>query len=136
MKYWNVMACPVHFWAGVKYSAVSTSQFEIIYIIYFIHSVQDDLPKVFIEPIGFTVESIPKDIIFDIVVDLFLRKMFSKVSSERVQIIIINEFLSHILEVLFHSSFESILGISNVKFTTVFARDLVNSTTSTTFTSL
>ena len=29
----------------------------------FIQSVHDNLPQVFIEPIGFTVESIPKDII-------------------------------------------------------------------------
>ena len=38
-------------------------ELSIISILSFIHSVQDDLPQVFIEPIGFTVEIIPKDII-------------------------------------------------------------------------
>ena len=36
---------------------------SIISILYFIHSVQDDLPQVFIEAIGFTVDSILKNII-------------------------------------------------------------------------
>ena len=38
-------------------------ELSIISILYFIHSVQDHLPHVFIEPIGFTVKSISKDII-------------------------------------------------------------------------
>ena len=37
---------------------------SIIYILYFIHSLQDDLPKIFIEPIRFTEESISKHITF------------------------------------------------------------------------
>ena len=37
-------------------------ELSIISIISFIHSVQGDLSQVFIEPIGFTLESIPKDI--------------------------------------------------------------------------
>ena len=36
---------------------------SIISILYIIHSVRDNLPQVYIEPIGFTVESISKDII-------------------------------------------------------------------------
>ena len=38
-------------------------ELSIISILSFIHSVQHDLPQVFIEPIRFTVESISKDII-------------------------------------------------------------------------
>ena len=38
-------------------------ELSIISILSFIHNVQDDLPQVFIEPIGFTVEIISKDII-------------------------------------------------------------------------
>ena len=37
-------------------------ELSIISILFFIHSLQDDLPQVFIEHIGFTVESISKDI--------------------------------------------------------------------------
>ena len=38
-------------------------ELSIISLLYFIHSLQDDLPQVFIELIGFTVESISKDLI-------------------------------------------------------------------------
>ena len=38
-------------------------ELSIIYLLYFIHSVHNNLSQVFIKPIGFTVESILKDII-------------------------------------------------------------------------
>ena len=60
--------------------------------------------------------------------------MFSKASSERVQILIIRDFLSHIFEVLFHSFFKSVLVITNVEVTTAFTCDFVNKTASTTST--
>ena len=66
----------------------------------------------------------------------FLRKMFSEVSSERVPILIIRNFLRYVLEVLFHSFFVSVLSISNVKVTTSFESYLVNDTTFLTFTSV
>ena len=38
-------------------------ELSIIYVLSFIHSVQDNLPQVFIEPVGFTAEIILKEII-------------------------------------------------------------------------
>ena len=62
--------------------------------------------------------------------------MFSEVSSERVQILIIRDFLRYISEVLFNSVLTVFFGISYVKVTAAFAHYLVNNTTSTAFTSL
>ena len=66
----------------------------------------------------------------------FLRKMFSEVSSERVQILIICDFLRHLLEVLFHYFLRFFWVISDVKVKLTFTRYLVNNTISTTFTSV
>ena len=64
----------------------------------------------------------------------FLRKMFSEVSSERVRILIIRDFCATSWKCC--SIFFSVLGIFNVKVAAEFSRDLVNNTTSTTFTSV
>ena len=107
---------------------------SIISIISFIHSVQDYLPQVFIETIGFTIKNyIERNNFATLLWTWFLRKMFSKVSSERVLILIIHNLLSYILEVLFNYIFDSVLGISNVKVIVAFACALVNNTTSMTF---
>ena len=107
----------------------------IILIIYFIQVLHDDLPQVFIETIGFTVEIISKDIILrDSCGMFFVCKNFSKVSSERVLIPIVYEILGHILEVLFHYFFVYVFSISNVEISTSFTCDFVNNAASATLT--
>ena len=109
-------------------------ELSIISIIYFIYSVQDNQPQVFIEPIWFTVESISKDIILQNCCGLgFCVKHLAKLSAKDSKLLSFMTFWSPCWKgcsILF-----CILSISNVEITTEFTCDFVNNTTSTTFTS-
>ena len=58
-------------------------------------TVQDELPQVFIKPMGVIVEIVLKDVI--LLWTWFWSKMLSKVSIKRVQILIVQYLLGHIL---------------------------------------
>ena len=77
--------------------------FSIISFFSFIRSVQDDLPQIFIEPIGFTVENILKDIILRHCCGLGLCiKCLAKWAVKESKFLLFTTFLRYILEVLFH----------------------------------
>ena len=63
---WNLGKCrhaPYTYEQSLVIQIYLRCELSIISILYFVHIVQDDSPQVLIEPIGFTVESISKDVI-------------------------------------------------------------------------
>ena len=109
-------------------------KFLVISILSFIHSVQDNLYQVFIEPIGFIVESILKDVILWRCCGLvFCVKC--KVSSKRVRILIIHDFWATYWK-CFSILFLECFGYFQHKVDTEFICDPVNNIAFTTFTSV
>ena len=64
MGYLNMVAFPVHSEQALINWIYLCHEQLIITVLYFMQTVQDGLPQVFIKPIGFTIETLSKDIIY------------------------------------------------------------------------